>query len=62
LVGAGGSPFESSVATSIPSDRMYSWATVQIYRSGKVVMDTWGFDDTMIKPVVKLESILLADH
>ncbi|MCX7108498.1 MAG: metallophosphoesterase [Methylococcales bacterium] len=62
LVGAGGSPFESSVATLVPSDRMYSWATVKIYKSGKVVMDTWGFDDTMTKRVVKLETIKLADR
>ena len=62
MVGAGGSPFESSVATLVPSDRMYSWATVKIYKSGKVVMDTWGFDDTMTKRVVKLETIKLADR
>ena len=62
LVGAGGSPFESSVATSVPNDRMYSWATVKIYKSGKVLMETWGFDDTMTKPVVKLQSIKLADR
>ena len=62
LVGAGGSPFESSIATLVPSDRMYSWATVKIYKSGKVLMETWGFDDTMTKPVVKLQSIKLADR
>src|SRR5262249_22450497 len=36
LVGAGGSPFESSKATPIPTDRMYSWVTVKIHASGKV--------------------------
>lgn len=60
LVGAGGSPFESSVATLVPSDRMYSWATVKVYKSGRVVMDTWGFDDTMTKPLKKLATIRLA--
>jgi hypothetical protein len=59
LVGAGGSPFESSVATSVPNDRKYSWATVKIYKSGKVLMETWGFDPTMTGPIAKLESILL---
>ncbi len=59
LVGAGGSPFETSTATLIPTDRMYSWATVKIYKSGKVLMETWGFDDTMINPLVKLASYFL---
>ncbi|WP_446808250.1 metallophosphoesterase family protein [Methylomonas sp. 2BW1-5-20] len=61
LVGAGGSPFEAAPNTLglKPSDRMYSWATVKIYQSGKVVMDTYGFDDTMANPVVKLETIQL---
>ena len=59
LVGAGGSPFETSTPTFVASDRMYSWATVKIFQSGKVQMDTYGFDDTMTNPVVKLESIQL---
>jgi hypothetical protein len=59
LVGAGGSPFETSTPTLVNNDRMYSWATVQIYQSGKVMMNTWGFDPTMTNPVVKLESIQL---
>jgi Calcineurin-like phosphoesterase len=62
IVGAAGSPFDSAIPTLLPSDRMYSWATVKIFRSGKVVMETWGFDDTMVKPIVKLATILLAAH
>jgi hypothetical protein len=45
LVGSGGSPFESSVATSVPSDRMYAWATVKVRQSGKVEIRAYGFDD-----------------
>jgi hypothetical protein len=58
LVGAGGSDFEWKVSP-VPSDRMYSWATVNIFESGKVVMSTYGFDDTMIHPIVKLATIQL---
>jgi hypothetical protein len=61
LVGAGGSPFQPTNPPSVISaDRMYSWATVVVYQSGKVVMDTWGFDDTMSKRVVKLAAIRLS--
>lgn len=72
LVGTGGSPFDAIVpgtvvsstvtapALKAPSDRMYSWATVQIYSSGKVVMNTYGFDDTLKNPVKKLATITLA--
>ncbi len=59
IVGAGGSPFESSVTTSVANDRMYSWATVKVFQSGAVQMDTWGFDPTMTNPVVKLETVTL---
>ncbi len=60
VVGAGGSPFEDANKTGqATTDRMYSWATVKVFQSGKVQMDTWGFDDTMNNPVVKLESIQL---
>jgi hypothetical protein len=59
LVGAGGSPFEASTATTVANDRMYSWATVKVYKSGKVVMDTWGFDPVMTNPIVKLETVAL---
>ena len=59
LVGAGGSPFETSVPTSVATDRMYSWATVKVYESGKVEMNTYGFDPTMTNPIVKLETVKL---
>jgi hypothetical protein len=63
LVGAGGSPFEAVAGTLalplVATDRMYSWATVKIFQSGKVQMDTYGFDETMNNPVVKLDTILL---
>lgn len=59
LVGTGGSPFDASSPTFVPSDRMYSWATVQITESGKVTMDTWGFDTTMTGSTIKIASIVL---
>jgi hypothetical protein len=47
LVGSGGSPFEAAPtdATLSPTDRYYAWATVQIFRSGKVRITAYGFDD-----------------
>ena len=59
IVGAGGSPFESSVTTSVANDRMYSWATVKVFQSGTVQMDTWGFDPAMTNPIIKLETVTL---
>ena len=59
LVGAGGSPFETSTATSVVNDRMYSWATVKVYQSGKVELNTYGFDPTLKNPIVKLERFKL---
>jgi len=38
---------------------MYSWATVKIFQSGNVQMDTYGFDDTMTNPIVKLATYTL---
>lgn len=48
LVGSGGSPFE--VGPGIPTinpdtDRDYAWATVKVYRSGKVQITAYGFDE-----------------
>jgi hypothetical protein len=59
IVGAGGSPFETATATGIANDRMYSWATVSIYQSGNVQMNTYGFDHTLTNPVVKLATYTL---
>jgi len=47
LVGSGGSPWDAQPgeATRHPeTDRSYIWATVSIHQSGKVVLDTYGFD------------------
>ncbi len=60
VVGAGGSPFDAQPnSTFTASDRYYSWATVQIFKSGKVQMDTWGFDTTMTGSIIKIASYLL---
>jgi hypothetical protein len=55
LVGSGGSPFESSVATGNAKDRMYSWAKIAIYQSGKVRLNTYGFDETMTSAISTLD-------
>ena len=60
IVGAGGSPFEDSGKTgTAATDRLYSWATVSITQSGKVTMNTYGFDATLTNPVVKLGTYTL---
>ncbi|MFZ2726709.1 MAG: hypothetical protein WAX77_10695 [Methylococcaceae bacterium] len=33
--------------TGKPSDRMYSWARIGIRQSGKVYLNTYGFDDKL---------------
>jgi hypothetical protein len=58
LVGSGGSPFESPVATNNPNDRKYAWANVRVYESGKVRIDAWGFDENY-GPTTLLQSITL---
>lgn len=47
LVGSGGSPFEAAPtdATISPTDRYYAWATVKIYKNGKVKITAYGFND-----------------
>jgi len=70
LVGTGGSPFEAKAPSGTaydslhPNDRTYAWATVKIFQSGKVVMDTYGYLPTLNpnlppNPIVKLETIQL---
>ena len=67
IVGAGGSPFDDLETVSgqsfpsgtLPTDRMYSWATVSIHQSGAVVMNTYGFDATMTNPVKTLGTFTL---
>jgi hypothetical protein len=45
LVGSGGSPFEVATPTNNPTDRMYAWATVKVYKNGKVQVNCYGFDE-----------------
>ncbi|MED4226494.1 metallophosphoesterase family protein [Neobacillus cucumis] len=45
LVGSGGSPFEVTTPTNNPTDRMYAWATVKVYKNGKVEVNCYGFDE-----------------
>lgn len=47
LVGSGGSPFEATSAAqiSVPTDRYYAWAKVDVKKSGKVQITGYGFDD-----------------
>jgi hypothetical protein len=61
LVGSGGSPFEASSLTPAnpASDRMYAWATVKVYNSGKVRIDAYGFDD-QYGQTKRLKSVVLA--
>ena len=61
LVGSGGSPFEATPtdATLHPNtDRAYAWATVKVYKNGKVKIDAYGFDDHY-GPTELLQSITL---
>lgn len=46
IVGSGGSPFSAEAGeTTNPQDRMYAWAHVKVHASGKVEIDSYGFDD-----------------
>lgn len=48
LVGSGGSPFEAiptDATVSPQTDRDYAWATVSVYKSGKVKITAYGFND-----------------
>ncbi len=60
LMGSGGSPFEADSLTpdNPASDRMYAWATVNVYRSGKVRIDAYGFDD-QYGPTKHLRTVVL---
>jgi len=62
IVGSGGSPFETSVATGTATDRMYAWATVQVHQSGRAVMTTYGFDATMATPIQKLATSVVLNR
>lgn len=60
LVGSGGSPFEAAPtdATVARTDRTYAWATVNVYRSGKVKVTAYGFNDRF-GPTRVLKSVTL---
>ena len=48
LVGSGGSPFEAlptDVTINPQTDRDYAWATMKVYKNGKVSITAYGFDD-----------------
>lgn len=46
IVGSGGSPFSiKPEASRGPDDRMYAWADVTVYRSGRVHVAVHGFDE-----------------
>ncbi len=46
LVGSGGSPFDARRGESKnPEDRVYAWAEVSVYSSGRVQLDAYGFDE-----------------
>jgi hypothetical protein len=61
LVGSGGSPFDASptdVTINPQTDRAYAWATVKVYRNGKVKITAYGFDD-QFGPTRTLRSVTL---
>ena len=46
LVGSGGSPFDAGKGESPnPDDRIYAWAEVSVYSSGRVNLEAYGFDE-----------------
>ena len=61
LVGSGGSPFDAAPTdvTSHPeTDRTYAWATVTVYKSGKVRIKALGFND-QFGPTHVIQSVTL---
>jgi hypothetical protein len=63
LVGSGGSPFDYASTTLQPgqpaSDRMYAYANVKVFQSGKVQIDAYGFNDAF-GPTKLIQSAVLA--
>ena len=46
MIGAAGAPFEAKPGTSDnPNDRKYAWGLVKVFVSGRVLLDSYGFDD-----------------
>lgn len=61
LVGSGGSPFDAAptdATVSPATDRAYAWATVSVYKSGKVRITAYGFDDRF-GPTRVLQAVIL---
>lgn len=61
LVGSGGSPFEAlptDTTINPTTDRDYAWATVSVFKSGKVRITVFGFDD-QFGPTKVLKSVTL---
>ena len=58
LVGGGGSAFDPPVTDTLPSDRYYSWATVQVHQSGEVDITAYGFSSAF-GPTQVLQTISL---
>ena len=60
IVGSGGSPFDATVvdAKNAPTDRMYAYANVRVFQSGKVQIDAYGFSETY-GPTQLIKSIVL---
>lgn len=66
IVGAGGSPFDAKLGAASRTsgqtpntDRSYSWATVQVRKSGKVDITAYGFSDSY-GPTQVLKQVSLA--
>jgi hypothetical protein len=63
LVGSGGSPFDYANTTlqagQPASDRMYAYANVKVFQSGKVQIDAYGFNDAY-GPTKLLQTAVLA--
>jgi hypothetical protein len=62
IVGSGGSPFDAKPGDSANvNDRKYVWALVHVYRSGRVVLESYGFDE-QFAPTELIEKIELHDR
>jgi hypothetical protein len=62
IVGSGGSPFDAKAGESAnANDRKYVWALVHVYRSGRVVLESYGFNEKFA-PTELIEKIELHDR
>jgi len=58
LVGGGGSAFDPATTDTLATDRMYSWATVQVHQSGATTMTSFGFNQNF-GPTSVIDSVQL---